>query len=340
MNDAKNGMKILALVEAPDHVCSRYRISAFRPALEAAGCSLTLASVKRSWVERLRQLSRAAQFDVVILQRKLMTGFETSFLRRRARRLVFDFDDAVFYRDSYHRRGIHSRQRRRRFAKIVGAADAVIAGNSFLSDSAMRWGASEQQVHLIPTCVRPELYTGSVGSASPGANSGVRLVWIGSASTLQGLERSRALWDRVGLDVQGSSLHVISDRFPSFETMPVVSVPWSEAAEASDLASCDVGINWMPDDLWSRGKCGLKILQYQAAALPVVANPVGVHVEMIETGRTGRLPSSDGEWVDALYELSTDQELRARMGRNGRESVEARYSVDRWAQRFVAAVLG
>ncbi len=40
-------MKLLALVESPDHVCCRYRIRAFRPALERAGCSLTCEGLER-----------------------------------------------------------------------------------------------------------------------------------------------------------------------------------------------------------------------------------------------------------------------------------------------------
>ena len=89
---------------------------------------------------------------------------------------------------------------------------------------------------------------------------------------------------------------MICDRFPSFETLPVVPIPWAEEWEAHDLAAGQIGISWLPDDLWSRGKCGLKVLQYQAARLPVVANPVGMQAEMIEPGRH-RLPCRDARPV-------------------------------------------
>ena len=94
-------MKLLALVEAPDHVCCRYRVRAFERALESAGCSLHCEGLDRGAFFRVIQLKRAQSFDAVILQRKLLASWQLKALRRASRRLVFDFDDAVMLRDSY-----------------------------------------------------------------------------------------------------------------------------------------------------------------------------------------------------------------------------------------------
>ena len=67
----------------------------------------------------------------------------------------------------------------------------------------------------------------------------------------------------------------------------MIPVAWDEQTEAREIAAGHIGVSWIPDDLWSRGKCGLKVLQYQAAGLPVVANPVGSHCEMIRERRDG-----------------------------------------------------
>ena len=98
-------MNLLALVESPDHVCCRYRIRAFAPALQEAGWSLTCEGLERGPFARAFQLRRAARFDAVVLQRKLLPAWQLRILRRAARRLVFDFDDAVLFRDSNDPRG-------------------------------------------------------------------------------------------------------------------------------------------------------------------------------------------------------------------------------------------
>jgi glycosyltransferase involved in cell wall biosynthesis len=329
-------MNLLALVESPDHVCCRYRIRAFAPALEQAGCSLTCERLERGLVARTLQLGRAARFDVVILQRKLLPGWQLRILRRAARRLVFDFDDAVLFRDSNDPRGPDDRRRRRRFAAMMDAADTVVAGNDFLADCALRSGARVEDVHVIPTCVEPRQYPIARHEQADGP---VELIWIGSSSTLRGLEQPVDIWKAVAA-VPGLRLRVICDRFPRDFPIPVVAVPWSEADEARQLATGHIGVSWLPDDVWSRGKCGLKVLQYQAAGLPVVANPVGCQDEMIRPGINGFLANGPAEWVDALGRLAGDQELRRRMGLAGRRAVEADYSVSAWSEAFVHSITG
>jgi glycosyltransferase involved in cell wall biosynthesis len=330
-------MRVLALVEAPDHVCCRYRIAAFASALGIAGWELTLRSLGGGLVGRLARIAQADRYDAVIVQRKLLPRWQLGLLRRRAQRLVFDFDDAVLFRDSYHPRGPHCPRRAARFAAVVRAADQVIAGNEFLAGCAARAGARPGRIEVIPTCINVDAYE---TSHRPERGPGLDLVWIGSSSTLRGLEQQRPLWDRIGREVSGVRLQVICDRFPELGAMPIVAVPWAEATEAAALAAGDVGISWIPEDLWSRGKCGLKILQYQAAGLPVVANPVGVQAEQVDHGRTGFLVDTADAWVAAIEALAADPPRRRRMGAAARAAVAAGYAVTAWADRFVAAVTG
>ena len=174
----------------------------------------------------------------------------------------------------------------------------MIAGNDFLADCALeagrrtRPGPGHPDLHRRPTSPRPAAGPAAV-RASTWSGSARRARW--PASTRSGRSGSGSAARSPGV-----RLRMICDRFLRFDSLPVVDVPWSEATEAADVAAADVGISWIPDDLWSRGKCGLKVLQYQAAGLPVVANPVGVHPEMIRPGVDGFLASTPDEWVEAV----------------------------------------
>jgi glycosyltransferase involved in cell wall biosynthesis len=330
-------MNLLALVDTPDHVCCRYRILAFAPALQEAGWSLTCEGLDRGTFSRTFQLRRAERFDAVVLQRKLLPAWQLHILRRAARHLVFDFDDAVLYRDSNDPRGPESRRRLRRFTRTVQLADTVVAGNDFLADCALRAGARVERVHVIPTCVNPGLYS-IAGQES--SDDEIQLVWIGTSSTLRGLEQARGVWSALAAALPRLRIRVICDRFPADFPIPVVPIAWDEPSEARHLADGQLGVSWLPDDLWSRGKCGLKVLQYQAAGLPVLANPVGCQTEMIRSGENGILASTPDEWVAAAMLLAGDLALRRRMGTAGRRRVESDYSLSAWAETFVGSMTG
>jgi glycosyltransferase involved in cell wall biosynthesis len=315
-------VKVVALVESADHVCCRYRLAAFRPALDRAGYDLRLEPLPRSLWGRVQLFRSLRTADAVVLQRRLLPGLELGLLRRWARRLLFDFDDALWLRDSYSPKGFESRKRSLRFRAVVRAADAVFAGNPTLAAEA-RKHTSADRVAVVPTCVDPAAYPNAEHAGRPP----VRLVWVGSSSTLQGLERFRDTLEAIGRAVPGIRLKLICDRFLTLDHLPVDPVPWSAATEATELAASDVGIGWVPDDPWSRGKCGLKVLQYQAAALPVVANPVGVQADFVRDGATGFLAETREQWVEAVRRLAADAGLRRRLGEAGRKQVEERYSV-------------
>src|SRR5262249_39701857 len=158
-------------------------------------------------------------------QRFLLPRWQLATLRNLADRLVFDFDDAVFLRDSYSKKGLHHPRKLLRFAATVGAADAVVAGNGFLAQNADRF-TPPQRVHVVPPCVDPDRYV----PRSPDEESdGKTLVWVGSSSTLQGLEAIAPLLDELGRSISGLRLKVICDRFPTFRHLSVIACPWNAA---------------------------------------------------------------------------------------------------------------
>jgi glycosyltransferase involved in cell wall biosynthesis len=217
---------------------------------------------------------------------------------------------------------------------MVQTADVVIAGNEFLRDQATAV-TDPAKVRLIPTCVDVNRYRLAPHDWS---RKRVKLAWIGSSSTIRGLDRIRDTLERLGKTIPRLELKIICDRSLTLSHLPVEFCPWQEATETAELADADIGISWLPDDGWSAGKCGLKVLQYMAAGLPVVANPVGMQARLVRHGETGFLVESAGEWEEAVRRLASDPELRRRMGLAGRRIVESQYHVARGAAAWEAVL--
>jgi glycosyltransferase involved in cell wall biosynthesis len=321
-------MRITALVKSPEHVCCRYRAAAFRARLEALGHRFDIRPWSSPWfVQQMLLPSFVNGIDALVIQRKLFPAWQLNLLRRRVPWLIYDFDDSIYLRSSYNPRGQDCPKRFSQFRQMVQSADIVIAGNEHLHAQATAL-TDPGKVYLIPTCVDVSRY--SLARHDP-TRVRVKLAWIGSSSTIRGLEKIRDVLDRLGKALPLLELMVICDRSLTLDHLPVDFRPWQEATETAELADADIGISWLPDDGWSAGKCSLKVLQYMAAGLPVVANPVGMNKTLVRPGENGFLVKTPSEWEEAVAVLANDSGMRRRMGCAGRRLVEAEYPLARGA---------
>ena len=110
---------------------------------------------------------------------------------------------------------------------------------------------------------------------------------------------------------------------------------WNPATETEQIGDFDIGLMPLENDEWSRGKCGLKLLQYMALGVPGVATPVGVNAEIIRNGENGYTADSLEEWENALALLVENIELRRRIGVTARETVVQEYSTQAWLPRLI-----
>ena len=117
------------------------------------------------------------------------------------------------------------------------------------------------------------------------------------------------------------------------EGVEVEAMPWRAQTEIEDLVPCDIGIMPLPDDKWSKGKCGLKALQFMALGIPAMCSPVGVNTEIIQDGENGFIADTEDEWVEKLAQLLRSSDLRQRIGLAGRRTVEQKYSAEVQAPR-------
>ena len=203
-------------------------------------------------------------------------------------------------------------------ATICRLAACVTVGNQYLAEYARRWNRS---VEIMPTTVDLGRYTMAEMSRSDRPVIG----WTGTHSTYQHLDLLRPALTTLAAK-RDFVLRVIG---PGTFTMPGVTVEnrrWRSDSEVDDLRGIDIGVMPLPDDLWSRGKCGAKALQYMALGIPAVCSPVGVNREIVVHGANGLLAEGIQEWVVALSGLVDSETERRRLGLAGRRTVEVRYS--------------
>ncbi len=273
---------------------------------------------------------RIRLYDRVLIQKVLFPGPIALMLRPFRSRILYDFDDAIFTTDeSQHLLGrLSSWRRRRSLPRMLAGASTVVVENDYTADYARQF------------CDHVETITGPIDTRryTPcDRPDGVEVVlgWIGSPTTTAYLNDILSAIARVAEERPHLVMRLVGASVVTHDRIRIEHRSWSLESEVSDLASFDVGLMPLPDDSWTRGKGGYKLLQYGAMGLPVVASPVGVNTEIVEEGITGFLADSEDDWFESLLRLVDDEELRSRMGNAGRDRIVERYSLDLSSRRLI-----
>src|SRR5438270_1559320 len=325
-------MQARCVVEHGNAPSTRLRLRDCLDYYAARGVEVTIVPTRRSSVaERLRVLREARHHDVVVLFKTIgFNDFELGLLQRANRRIVFDFDDAVMFRDQKHRRPLRGKDFKK-FLRTVRHCAAVVAGNDFLACFAE---ASGRRAIVLPTSIDLRRYHLKENFDTPGLTIG----WVGLSDGLPYLRHIQPALQRLSEMFPGLKLKVISDKPLQLDRIHVENEMWQLESEQTNLASFDIGIMPLWDSVWTRGKCGYKILQYMGVGTAVVASDVGVNSQIITHGENGFLARRIEDWVDTLGSLIANAEQRKSFGIRGRELIERRYSLETFAKGYVKAL--
>lgn len=349
-------MRVLALVPYPYDRApgQRYRMEQWAPLLEEMGAEITFEAFRceelhsllcqpgntrrkiylatRALARRLKALRFLADYDLVYIYNEaalLGPALIEKFISRRKVPIVFDFDDAIFLHYTY----ISPVSRYLRLLKCPGKTRAicqlaahVLAGNSYLAGYSAR---VNPHVTIVPSTVDTDIYTVD-DSREP--SDPLVIGWTGSYSTVQYLDTVQPALQQLAQQ-ERFKLRVIG--VPDYELagVEVEAVPWNSKTEVADLRPIDIGIMPLVDDLWTRGKCGMKALQYMGLGIPAVCSPVGINPTTICDNENGLVATTTDEWINQLTRLLHSQSLRERLGMAGRATIEAEYSTSVHAPR-------
>ena len=330
-------MKLLWVHPHPDLPSSRIRVVQMAAQLEELGATCECAVYPDAWGERRALARRMNGFDAVVMHYKLPSLVDGRLWAAVEPPLVFDFDDAVRYRQRPKRGSYESGTRRRRFDRLLRVADAFACGNRYLEELVAPAGKPSR---ILPSAVPVDVPRRS-GAPREGPLRPLRIGWIGGRGNLAALDPLRQVLAELARRRE-LVFTVIADAPYDVPGCPVEHVPWTLDGQAAALARLDVGLMPLEDNPWNRGKCAYKLLQYMAAEVCAVGSPVGMNAELIRDGENGLVAGTSDEWLAKLGRVLDDTDERARLGHAGRATVEAGYSyevVARGWMEFLRALL-
>ncbi len=241
------------------------------------------------------------------------------FLKIIGKKLVFDFDDAIQHGSENNNNWFFSNLVRCdwKIKIIIKISNLVIAGNKNLKKFANKYN---KNVKIIPTTIDINKYK----FVKKNPKKLLTIGWSGSLSTSKYIENFLPTLIKIQkkknfkILIVGSKLNIKNNDINCLE--------WSSKNEIKYLNQIDVGLMPLPNNLWTRGKCGLKILQYLSVGIPSVVSNVGINSEIIFNGKNGYLVNHKSQWETYLKKFLNNPKSITKMGYYGREVVKKNFS--------------
>jgi len=280
----------------------------------------------KSIIIRVLDVLKASKYDVVFIQREAFftgtTFFEWAFSRSKAK-VIFDFDDSIWLSNvSDANKKLEWLKNGHKTKKIIAFSDLIIAGNQYLASYAEEFN---ENVIVIPTTIDLNYHK----KIEVEISDKITIGWTGTSTTLRYLEEKLNILEKLKNKFKNKvAFKIIVEFDKTYDSINTTTTKWSKEEEIKDLNRIDIGIMPLPDDQWTRGKCGFKGLQYMALGIPTVMSPVGVNTEIITHGENGFLAKTDQEWFDLLSKLIESEQLRKELGVKGKKTIENKYSVE------------
>jgi glycosyltransferase involved in cell wall biosynthesis len=322
-------IKLLALLSKRQPPSSRLRIKDAIPFWSKQKIKTTVLPIPSGFLARVNLFLEASRHDVILIQKKTSFRFvELYILRWINPKIIFDMDDAVMFHELEHRKPLTGKHIKN-FIQTVRSCCLVVAGNQFLADFSEAVGTP---VKILPTPIDLSIYKPKENWSSNGQPLVVG--WLGVAGGLIHLQKLAPVFQRLSKKYPNFILRVISNMPIEIDGVNVEYHRWSLESEQAMLRSFDIGLMPLSDGLWTRGKCGYKLLQYFGVGLPAIASPVGINLEFIDHGINGYLARSENDWYQALDDLMSNVQLRENMGSAGRKMVEKLYGLETYSVNY------
>jgi len=279
----------------------------------------------KGYVMRVFHLFCCLQADYIFIFRDV-TPFGPPFMewvlvKVLRKKIIYDFDDAIWLPDINQQSKWKVWLRNpSKTNQIISWAYKVSCGNQYLCDHARQYN---ENVIYNPTTIDTEGLHNELKSQH---TKPVVIGWTGTHSTLKYIDPLVPVISKLEKEFNFIFL-VICNKKPAYALSSLLYIPWSKQTEKQDLLQMNFGIMPLSNDEWSKGKCGFKALQYMALGMPALVSPVGVNSEIIKNGYNGFLCSDLVEWEENIRILLNDEDLRTRLGRNARKTIEDKYSV-------------
>lgn len=300
----------------------------------------------KSFFNRIGQILIIKKYDVVFIHRDAIPFGPMIFeriIKNKKKKIILDIDDAIFCNDiedisNKRNKILYQLKYGKRFNTSIKVADYIYCGNSYIMEYCNKY--NDNTIYM-PTVIDTENI--SVDDKIEFVKKYFTIAWIGNPGNSKYLE---GILEYINESAQRNNtkicLLLIGSRKLKedlYQNIEFKYYEWNENTEYSLLKKADIGIMPLKDSNWAKGKCALKLLQYMAIGLPVIASDVGENKNVVKEGKNGFLVKEEEDWIKYIDFYIKNQEKISEMEEFCKEYVKHNYSVNVWRNEWIKKIL-
>lgn len=298
-------------------------------------------------------LEQAKPFDLVYERYSLWSFTALEFAHSRGIPSILEVNAPLIEEQARHRGLIHHHEADRVARRVFASAAVLVAVSDAVADYLKGYPQTQGKVHVIPNGVNPDRFPAQITPSLP--SPAFTIGFVGTMKPWHGLPTLVDAFAQFHQEI--SYLHG-SDPFPGrllivgegperaqieadlrdrhLKTATVFTGKVSPSEVPGLLASMDVAVAPYPqqDNFYFSP---LKVYEYMAAGLPVVASRIGQLRGLIDHGTNGLLytPGQSHELTHYLLDLYHHPQLRCQLGQAARTTVLRSHTWERVVQQMV-----